>query len=274
MSFTSRCASLGAILCVIAGLSHAQDAKTAIKRDPKVQAVIDQMLAAYKSLGALHLKISVKINGPTDMFAGAPDSVELRLQKPNKLFLASSAHAAKTGLDRKLIVSDGSSLWLWTSVANTYTKAKASATLKGVTTLGDDLPEFEILFNDKDPFADIPGATAMTLAAPAKLGDVDVDVLTTKVAEPGVPFTLAVQLMVGQKDHLLHAMVFEGSGKDPMGKDTKFDLHMTYDVVNTAPVFAPTDFTFVPPAGSKLAPAIGIAKPVVPAAAQKPPAKK
>jgi outer membrane lipoprotein-sorting protein len=239
---------------VARGLALAQTPP--VKRDPKVQAVIDQVLAAYKALNGLSLKVSVKATGPADMMRGAPESVEMRFQKPNKLYSAVATRGAADRVDRKLIVSDGSFLWTWKSDSNTFTKGKAPALLKAATTLGDDLPEYELLFRDKDPFADLPGTANLALGPPQKVGDVDVDVLKTTVSEQGVPFQFVVQILVGQKDHLIHGMYFEGSGKDPAGKDAKFDLRMTYDAVNANPAFTPADFVFTPPAGAKPAAAV------------------
>lgn len=222
-----------------------------VKRDPKVQAVIDQVLAAYKALTGLSLKVSVKTTGPADMMRGAPDSIEVRFQKPNKLYSAVSTRSAPDRIERKVVVADGAFLWIWKSDTNTFAKGKSPALLKAAPTLGDDLPEYELLFRDKDPFADLPGTATLALGQPAKVGDIDVDVLKTTVSEQGVPFQILVQILVGQKDHLIHGMYFEGSGKDAAGKDMKFDLRMTYDSVNANPTFTAADFAFTPPAGSK-----------------------
>src|SRR5579862_9165942 len=51
-----------------AGGALSQDAVPAVKRDPKVEAVIAPMLAAYRALNALHEKMSVKADGPDELF--------------------------------------------------------------------------------------------------------------------------------------------------------------------------------------------------------------
>jgi outer membrane lipoprotein-sorting protein len=266
MQRTTRPLVLAALLSLTICSSQAQDTKS--KRDPKVQAVIDQAMAAYKGLNALHLKVSVKATGTTEMFVGAPDSVEIKYQKPNKLHVLSATRGQGDVVNRREVVTDGVSVWTWNSGGNSYSKLKAPPAIKSISTLSDDLPEYDLLFKEKDPFLDIPGAAgALTLAPAAKLGDVDVDVLAATITEAGVPFTLNVKILIGQKDHLIHGMQFDGSGKDPAGKDTKFDLKMNYDIVNSSPTFAPADFTFTPPPGAKLAPTV--AAPIPAAETQK-----
>jgi outer membrane lipoprotein-sorting protein len=261
---TSLSANIAVTFAVLCGPAVGQLAP-AVKRDPKVQAVIDQMLAAYKELGALHVKATAKASGPPGMLGGAPDSFELRYQKPNKLYTLFVARGRTEGAaDRKITASDGATLWTYSSASNTYTKAKAPASLRNSALIPSDMPECDLLFRDKDPFADLPGTAAMTLGPAAKAGDVDVDVLQATSAEPGVPFTLNFQIMVGQKDHLIHGMTFQGSGMDPDGKDMKLDLRLTYDLVDSKPSFTPADFAFMPPAGAKAA---GNAAPAKPSAA-------
>jgi len=275
MQFIARPLVIAAFLSLATCITNAQDNKSVSKRDPKVQAVIDQTMAAYKALNAFHLKVTLKATGSTDMFVGAPDSVELRYQKPNKLSVTSATRGQVNALNRKQLVTDGVSVWSWSSTSNAYSKLKAPATLKNISTLSDDLPEYDLLLRDKDPFADIPGnSNALSLGQPAKIGDVDVDVLSAAITEAGVPFTLNIKIMIGQKDHLIHGMRFDGNGKDPAGKDTKFDVQMNYEIVNTSPTFTPADFTFTPPPGAKLAPLVDAPAPVTAATAQKPKKKK
>jgi hypothetical protein len=69
-------------------------------------------------------------------------------------------------------------------------------------------------------------------------------------------------------------MFFEGSGKDQAGKDLKFDLKLTYDVVETNPTFAPSDFVFTPPPGAKLAASKPASKSPTPAPKLSEPKKK
>jgi outer membrane lipoprotein-sorting protein len=266
----SRAAVFAGLLLACGG-ALAQQPPIGVKRDPKVQAVIDQTLAAYRALTGLHLKVSVKTTGPADMMRGAPDSIELKYQKPNKLYSAVTTRGAGDAVERKLVVSDGANLWAWLSDTNTYNKVKAPPLLKTAPFIGHDLPEYDLLFRDKDPFADLPGTANLALGPPAKVGDVDVDVLKASATEQGVPFTLNVELLIGQKDHLIHGMYFAGSGKD-QGKDVKFDLRMTYDLAVANPTFAPADFTFTPPPGSK--PALSLQPPKTAAPTQNPGPKK
>src|SRR5262249_32338053 len=95
--------------------------------------------------------------------------------------------------------------------------------------------------------------------SPAKVGDVDVDVINIGINGDGAPISLNIRFQVGQKDHLIHGLVVENNGKDGAGKDAKFRLDLTYDLVDTSPTFAAADFTFIPPPG---------AKPAVPATAK------
>jgi outer membrane lipoprotein-sorting protein len=267
--------SSGAVL-IFAGLAVSTGAQQApaAKRDPKVQAVIDQTLAAYRALNSLHVKASATMSGPAEMLGGAPSAFELRYQKPNKLYTLFVESKGQGAGDRKITACDGATFWTYSSASNTYTKTKAPASLKNSSLVASDMPECDLLFRDKDPFEDIPGSAAMTLGAPAKVGSVDVDVLQANATEQGVPFSLSFQILIGQKDHLIHGMAFQGSGKDPQGKEMKLDLRLTYDVVDTNPTFTPADFAFAPPVGAKPAMTEAVAKPAVKKPAAKKPAKK
>jgi hypothetical protein len=223
------------------------------KRNPKVQAVLDQMTAAYKSLNTLHLKMTMKVTGtvPPTMTDEMPDDVELRFQRPNKVWLNYGEQKKAEIASRQQVVSDGANLWRWKSDTNTFTIAKAPRVFKEMANLPSASPEFEILFGEEDPFKDLPHDAPMTLGTPIKINDVDVDVLEIAMEAQESPFTFGMKLMVGQQDHLVRGMSVFGKGNDPKtGKEIEFKCDLIYLVVDTTPIFTSSDFIFTPPPGA------------------------
>lgn len=240
-----------AIVAVLAGCLAVSACAQETKPDPKAQAVLDQMIAAYTALNALHLKATVKRTGnaPPIMPVTIPESLEMRLLRPNKLWFY---YVEKSGakVKKRQVVSDGTNLWRWESDTNIYTKTKAPGLFRDFPRL-PVLVEMGILF-EQDPFQDLPPNAHITLGEPIKVGDTDVDVVEIKIAEEGTPFTVVFKLLIGQKDHLMRGLSFEESGKDPQsGKDHSFKMELTYSLVNAAPDFKTADFVFTPPPGAK-----------------------
>src|SRR5438105_3087386 len=142
-----------------------------------------------------------------------------------------------------------------------------------------DTPEIDILFRGKDPFADFRVGdkdASLTLGAPAKIGDIDTDALESKIAAEGSPIQGMLRIRIGQKDHFIREVTFEGSGKEPLtSKDMSFKFQMTYPLIEAAPTFTAADFTFIAPPGIKPAsPAAAPSKPVTVNPAGKPKSKK
>src|SRR6184192_2313460 len=98
----------------------AQEAKPKTTFDPGAQAVVDQMIAAYKSLTVLHERISSKSEtSPGILAAPSGFQMELRWQKPNKIWYRSEEWVATGKTHRAMIVCDGVRLWRWQSETNT-----------------------------------------------------------------------------------------------------------------------------------------------------------
>lgn len=265
-------AGIAVALCMPLG-AFAQD-KPETKLDPKVKEAFEQAYKMYQGLNSLHEKITVTASGSAEMLGGSmPDSLEIRYQKPNKLWVQQSEKKKDGTIDRHLVVSDGTTVWRWESASNTYTKQKAPATFKAFSNLPSGTPEADALFRDKDPFEGLPAEAQMKMGQPTKVGDVDVDVIDATLAQPGVDISFKLQILIGQKDRLFRGISFNGGGKDPSGKEMKMDLKMDYTIVNPAPTFTPADFAFTPPQGAKLAG--GTPQPGTPAKApaKTPPAK-
>jgi hypothetical protein len=123
---------IGAAFCLYAQQPDTTAAETALSR----------MAAAYKSLPALHVKArsSAKYSGAMsadDFPLPGPDTFELRMQRPNKLFL--SAASRRGGRSSSyVIVSDGVTLSCWRSWAKSIPEAKAPATLAEIARLLPD----------------------------------------------------------------------------------------------------------------------------------------
>lgn len=254
MRFKLSRAALPALLAGSASAAFAQGAKI----DPKVDAVFKETVAAYKALTVLHEKVSMKVNTASPEIKksmSGPEKVELRIQKPNRIYLdftgTNSGRPVKT-----LLVCDGTSVWRWSGDSNTYTKIKAPATLAGIPGVSNDLPELDIIVRGKNPFNDMSGpggAMAFKVGEPMKVGDVDVDVLEASPGGDSAPFKMQIRMLVGRKDRLFHGLSVEGGGKNPVDqKDFSFDAKMNYDLVDAAPTFTAADFTFTPPPGAKL----------------------
>lgn len=248
------CMVLAQTLTTLAMGTHAiaQEAKV----DPKAQAIIDQALAAYGGLKAFHEKVILKgESNPPGLIPSFSGTVEVRLQKPNKLWLKIETNEGGKHTTYQ-VACDGVHLWRWSSDKNTYTKAPAPSTLGGILIeLPTSAVDLEMLLYGKDPLkVPWPAGTTFTLADSEKGGEVAVDVLTAKIADPSSPITTVFKMMVGQQDHLVRGYSFWGSGKHPQnGKEISFQFEATYPYINAGPTFSAKDFLFTPPPGVKLA---------------------
>jgi len=246
-----------ALIAALGGcLAFAADAQES-RVDPKARAVLDQMVAAYKGLTAFHEKMSFKASGSGAneiMENNSPHSLELRLQKPNKLWI-NQTERRMGKLTRRQVVSDGANLWRWEGESNTYSRSKAPDSFAGIPNLPDDMPELDILFRGEDPLKKLnsdAGNVTVALGQPMKVGDVDVDVVEIKITPQDAPFSATIRFLIGQKDHLMRGLVFEGNGKNPAtGQEMNFKAEMTNELVNPAPTFTAADFAFTPPPGAK-----------------------
>jgi hypothetical protein len=263
-------AALWLLWSVLAGSSVRAGAQEP-KPDPKAQALIEQMVTAYRDLPALYEKVTLTWAAlpdatPTD--GGIPKSLELRWQKPNR-FALSFVEEKAGKLVRHQAVSNGVTLWNWRSDTNVAAKDKAPAKLVASPVPQAGLPEVDILFAGKNPFAELPPGATFAVGKPEKVGDMDLEVLEARITEKDVPFSGLLRIKIGQKDHLIRSMVFEGTGKDPdTNKDGSFKIEAVYEL-NLAPAFTPADFAFVPPAGAKIKGA-SVAKPATRKPATKP----
>lgn len=227
------------------------------KRDPKVQVVIDQLVAAYRGLSALHLKMTMQSNAsdPGILPPRVTEVLECRYQKPNRLWTESVRKFADGDVQRSRIVCDGKNLWRWDSATNRVSRERAPQALHAVGGLPDIAPELEVLLRNRDPFRELPPDAQCSLGKPEKAGDADVDVLEIKIPSSDTPIAGSVRLLIGQKDHLVRGMTYSGSGKDPKtGKDVHFKVELAYALVNAAPAFAASAFSFTPPPGAKMPP--------------------
>jgi len=271
MTFSNRRVLTGAAVlassCVIALHSQQADSRS------RAQAALEQTYAAYKALNAFHAKIkwTAKYSGgmtADDFPVPGPDTIELRMQRPNKFFMATSSK--RLGKPSSyLIVSDGTSLWCWRSWTNTYVETKAPAALSEMAKLlpddaigtsdgsaweADSIIEWDLLATNQDPLQGAADAgVVFTLTGPEKLGDAQVNVLRLS-APAGLPFSLETRLYLGVTNHLVRAHGLSARGKHPeTGKDFTVEMQAVYEIHNTQPKFTDADFRFVPPPGAKRA---------------------
>src|SRR5262245_7423140 len=134
--------SLAVVSLLTCGATVALESRQSAS-DTRGQAALNEMYAAYKTLAALHVKVkwTAKYTGgmtADDFPLPGPDEIELRMQRPNRIFL--KATSKKFGKPASYsIVSDGTNLWFWRSWTNTYLQVNAPATLAGLeAALPDD----------------------------------------------------------------------------------------------------------------------------------------
>jgi outer membrane lipoprotein-sorting protein len=233
---------------------------------------LDKMVAAYAALPALHVRVNWTAkytgSGSADDFPlPGPDRLELRMQRPNKLFM--SAIARRDGKTTSyLVVSDGSSLWYWRSVTNTYSQVPAPATLAespsllpddaigttdGTTWEVDTIMEWDLLTTR----ATTLGLTAaagvpITVTGPEKLGAAQVEVVRVRSPAGVMPFSMENRLYLDVETSLVRGLGFSVRGKHPDdGKDFSVEMQGTYDTLNARPKFSASDFAFTVPAGAR-----------------------
>ena len=240
--------------------------------DARARAALENMRAAYKSLEALHIKVRWTAQYTGDMSADdfplpGPETLELRMQRPNKFFMAASAN--RDGKPSSyLIVSDGTSLWYWRSGANTYTQTRAPATLTemarllpdnaigtvdGTSWTADTIIEWDQLVSEIAPLQGVPGV-AITIAS-ERIGDAPVDVIRTKSTDEVVKLmgvASEVNLYLSAVNHLVQGYKLDVNGKnEDTGKNFSVNMQAIYDVFDAQPRFGATDFVFTPPPGAK-----------------------
>ena len=259
-----------AVLAGMTGLLHAQQPATG----PAAENALARMAAAYQTLPALHIKVrwSAKYSGDMseeDFPVPGPNTLELRMQRPNKLFLSSaSKHFGKQS--SYLIVSDGTTLSYWQSWTNSYLQTEAPATLAGIarrlpnalgfsvdgTWESESIAEWDLLTDDQAPsmveLATESGGL-LTMTGPEKLGGAAVSVVRiTRAFTDAFTFTLEQRFLLDAESSLLRGLAMSARGKHPeTGRDSTFDMQGRYDVLSAQPTFSEADFRFVAPRGAR-----------------------
>jgi hypothetical protein len=241
--------------------------------DPKVRAKLEESFAAYRSLEALHIKVSwsARYTGSMsrdDIPLPGPDTLELRMQRPNKIYLEASSKSGERP-SKYLIVSDGTNLWHWRSVPNTYTQVPAPPTLKelakalpdnaigtydGSTWTVDNILEWDALVLDDDPIKEMIQSGLAASLSSERIGNELVDVIRLRGSEsPSVPISTDMTYHLSGVSHLVRECRLLVRGKDPdNGRDFTADLRGVYDLINAKPDFTIADFQFTPPRGARL----------------------
>ena len=120
------------ILLSLAVIASAQDTKPPARLDARAKLVMDQLGAAYRGLNALHERITAQARGPEVMLGRMPETVELKVRKPNRLWMSMTERLPDGRKIKSMVVCDGITLWHWTDETNTYRKSRAPATLKAI----------------------------------------------------------------------------------------------------------------------------------------------
>jgi hypothetical protein len=215
--------------------------------DPAAEAALARMDAAYKTLAALHVKVrwSARYTGgmsADDFPLPGPDMLELRMQRPNRLFLA--AASKRSGRQSSfLVVSDGTTLSYWTSWTNSPRQMKAPATLAGMARLLPDnvigasfdgtwesqsIAEWDLLADDGGLSAAKAAAGSgvlLTITGPEKLGGAQVNVVRIGSPAGVLPFTFEQRLYLDVETYLLRGLATSARGKNPEnGRDFTVEM--------------------------------------------------
>ena len=260
---------VAASMCVAVSLRAQPPATTAA-----AETALARMEAAYTTVPALHIKVrwSAKYSGgmsADDFPLPGPDSLELRMERPNKLYL--SATTKRSGKQSSfMVVSDGTTLTYWISATNSFIQKQAPAILSGVAGLLPDtvigvtidngwevqsIAEWDLLADARAPSITKTAAAqggVWTMTGPEKLGDAQVNVL--RLAEPSgaLPFEIEQRYHLDAQSYLLRGMATSARGKHPeTGRDFTVEMRCVYDVHTTQPTFTADAFRFVPPRGAR-----------------------
>ena len=239
------------------------------------EALLAKMEAAYKTVDALHIKAksSARYTGagtPEDFPQPGPDTLELRMQRPNKLFL--SAVTTQDGeRSSYLVVCDGTTLSYWKSWTNSFGQTKAPAVLAGMarqlpgnligfgTAIGwevQDIFEWDALTDDQPSstvkeFEALGGKLATT--GPEKQDGAVVYVVRQTVPRSDVlPFTTETRYHLDAESYLVRGLGISLRGKHPdNGRDFTVEIKIQYELFSTRPTFSDADFRFVVPPGAR-----------------------
>jgi outer membrane lipoprotein-sorting protein len=238
------------------------------------KALLEKMEAAYKTLDALHIKVksSARYSGgmsADDMPPPGPDTLELRMQRPNKLFL--SAASRRDGQQSSyLVVSDGATLSYWRSWTNSFVQMKAPAVLAGIarqlpdpvigtvvdgTWQSQDILEWNLLMDDRTPSIPqelVASGAGLKTAGPQKQAGALVHVVWLTTASSDLPFTIEQRYYLDAESFLLRGVDLSARGRHPE-TDRAFTVEMReqYELFSTRPTFTDADFRFVAPRGAR-----------------------
>lgn len=238
------------------------------------EALVAKMEAAYKTVDALHIKVksSARYSGgmsAADMPPPGPDTLELRMQRPNKLFVsaASTRHGEQSSY---LVVSDGATLSYWRSWTNSFVQTKAPALLAGIARqLPDDAIgtfadhtwedqsslEWDLLADDRTPSITKElraSGDVLTTTGPEKQAGALVHVVRLTTPPGVLPFTFEQRYYLDAESFLLRGLATSARGKHPEnGRDFTVEMHSQYELFSTQPRFSDVDFRFVAPRGAR-----------------------
>ena len=254
-------------ICAVLSLQAQQPAT-----NTAADTALTRMEAAYKTLPALHIKVrwSAKYTGgmsAEDFPLPGPDLLELRLQRPNKLYLSSASK--RDGKESSyLIVSDGTTLTYWKSATNTYIQMAAPASVAeigellpegaiGITIDGtwedENIAEWDLLADARaSSISKMAEGLALTLSGPEKLGNAQVNVVRLSPTGGALPFTFEQRLYLDAESYLLRGLATSARGKHPeTGRDFTVEMRGEYQLHTTQPTFDAASFRFVAPQGAR-----------------------
>jgi hypothetical protein len=223
---------------------------------PEVRKLLDETMAYYQSLNALHLKTHAVAEpaNASGLLWNPPLEVELRYQKPNLLYLALGRSASGQGAKRELVVGNGKQMWRGPA-AEAVKPIASPPSLAKMEGLPAQVLEIELLAG-RDPFQSlIEAASQLSIATDEKVGESEVDTLVATVQTGSAPAEGRVRVSIGRSPRLVRRIVVEFTMPDAEGKPSRYRRETVYDLADTAPKFTAAHFVFPLPTPSAARPA-------------------
>jgi outer membrane lipoprotein-sorting protein len=224
--------------------------------DPAAAALRDRMVRAYRSVRAIHEKVTQRQweTRPEDALTL---EIELRYRKPNRLYLAIDyPNVSQPGRWQLIYACDGKTLTVYNGARNEYETVKSPSRLDRLI-LPQALrgPEFITLLRDVSPFDALEKSAIVEYGESADtIGDSQWRTLKLALRQDGAK--RALRYRIGPKDFLVYGLTLsvvpdEDSASPFTEPEVRSGLEATYTLVDTNPRFTDADFRFTPPSGAK-----------------------
>lgn len=210
--------------------------------DPAAKALAEKSAAAYKALTSYRMKATG--TGGSSEFASVPAQVEIRFRRANRFFARISEQDRPGGTTvMRAFAWDGRTIYQRDPATGKVTEAP-HAKVEWPPEIPLAAMECEPLLHGRPllPETAFPGGRA-TVASPEDYHGTKVDVLRVEASIPESEALFRMDLLIAQFDSLIRGIRFKLSGKHPINsKPISGDFELRYTLVETKPVFGPSDF--------------------------------